>query len=63
MEAVTDRLTPEEEEAIKQIARLAVSFGRVSKITIYILGGLLGAIVLLTQAWSGIKMFFGWKIG
>ena len=62
MEAVSDRLTPEEEAALKELARVVVSFRRIGKITIYVIGGILGAIVLVTQAWSGIKMLFG-KLG
>lgn len=63
MEAVRDSLTPEEEIALKELARVVVSFRRIGKIAFYVIGGILGTIVLVTQAWSGIKMFFGWKIG
>ena len=62
MEAVSDRLTPDEEAAIKELARVVVSFRRVGKITIWVIGGTLATIVLVTQAWNGIKMIFMGKI-
>jgi hypothetical protein len=62
LEAVSENLTPEEEAALKELARVVVSFRRIGKITFYVIGGILGTIVLVTQAWSGIKMFFMGKI-
>ena len=62
MEAVSDNLTPDEEAALKELARVVVSFRRVGKLAIFIIGGALAATVLITQAWNGIKMLFMGKI-
>lgn len=62
MEAVSDNLTPEEKDAVKDLARVVVSFRRIGKIAIWVIGGTLATIVLVTQAWNGIKMLFMGKI-
>jgi hypothetical protein len=59
---MSDNLTPDEEAALKELARVVVSFRRVGKLAILVIGGILGAVVLVTQAWSGLKYIFFGKI-
>lgn len=51
--------TPEEEEALSRLAGAYVVVEKVGKFLAYCFVGLLGFIVLVSQAWDVIKAKFG----
>lgn len=55
------RLTPEQVELLERLLRALSSLGYLCKFTVYIVAGVLGTIIMLSQALDAIKRLIVWK--
>lgn len=55
------RLTPEQVELLERLLRALSSFGYLCKFTVYIVAGVFGAIIMLSQAIDAVKRLIVWK--